>query len=66
MDNDDAGRSLSDIVADAVKASGRADLSFRIHTPDQEGADWNDILKAKATPFPTARLERSFRPKIGS
>jgi hypothetical protein len=65
MDNDDAGRTLSAIVAAAAQMAGRPDVSFRVHTPDREGADWNDVLKAQAGPFPAARLERSSGAKFG-
>lgn len=64
MDCDDAGRELSNVIRQAVRQSGRSDVSFRVHSPEKEGADWNDILKSRRAPFfPAARSERSFSPK---
>jgi Toprim-like/Protein of unknown function (DUF3991) len=65
MDNDTAGRDLSSLVAAAVEASGRNDISFRVHCPDTEGADWNDVLKASNSFFPTAHLQQPPKAKLG-
>jgi hypothetical protein len=66
MDCDDPGRNLSQVIGQAVEHSGRSGLSFRVHSPAKEGADWNDVLKARRAPapsLPTARSRRSSSPK---
>lgn len=55
MDNDDAGQKLTEIVRQVVAETGRTDVSFRAHFPDQDGADWNDVLRAQANSSPIAR-----------
>jgi hypothetical protein len=55
MDANDAGRKLAELVRQAFETSGRSDLVFRLHLPDQEGADWNDVLKGQTSSFPTAQ-----------
>ncbi len=45
MDNDEAGRKLAGIVATALAESGRSSLTFRLHLPEQSGADWNNVLQ---------------------
>jgi hypothetical protein len=65
MDNDAVGHDLSAMIAAAVDATGRKDVSFRVHTPDRDGMDWNDVLKAQAPSFPAARTERAFKGKFG-
>ena len=63
MDCDDAGRGLSEVIRQAVEQSARSGLSFRVHSPAKEGDDWNDVLKAGASPFPTARSGRLVSPR---
>lgn len=56
MDADADGRKLAEVVRDAVKLTGRADLRFVMQEP--EGAkDWNDQLRAKPQPFLPCRPE---------
>jgi hypothetical protein len=50
MDNDAAGRTLSGLIASALEASGRSDLSFTEDLPEREGADWNNVLKEREPP----------------
>ncbi len=46
MDNDEAGRVLAEVVANALRLAARADIRFAIDEP--AGAkDWNDILRAR-------------------
>ena len=45
MDADDAGRAFSDVVRLAVVLAGRWDVSFKIHIPEREGDDWNQVLQ---------------------
>lgn len=49
MDCDKAGRALSEMIGEAVGQSGRSDISFRVHSPANEGDDWNDVLKARSS-----------------
>lgn len=50
MDADADGRRLAEVVREAVKLTGRADLRFVSQEP--EGAkDWNDLLRAKPLPY---------------
>lgn len=64
MDNDAAGRELSEVIRHAVAHSGRADVTFRVHLPEKEGADWNDILNPRKAPsFPAARKVPGVFPK---
>jgi Toprim-like len=63
MDNDAAGRSLSGLIASALEACGRSDLSFVEDLPEPEGADWNDMLKARPPPARSSpRSQSSIRP----
>ena len=56
MDCDPAGRGLSQLVHRAIEQSGRRDVSFRSHSPEPEGEDWNDVLKDRNVhSFPAAR-----------
>jgi hypothetical protein len=56
MDCDRAGRGLSQIIGCAAGQPGCRKVSFRVHSPDREGDDWNDVLKDRSThSFPAAR-----------
>ncbi|HEX3982818.1 MAG TPA: DUF3991 domain-containing protein [Acidisoma sp.] len=55
MDNDKVGLELAAMVGQAVTLTGRTDLAFRMHVPEPEGADWNDIQKARHLSFPIAQ-----------
>jgi Toprim-like len=56
MDADDAGRVFSDLVQLAVAQAARPDLSFRVHVPEREGDDWNQVLKDSRHSFPVAHV----------
>ncbi|MCP4287361.1 MAG: DUF3991 domain-containing protein [Gammaproteobacteria bacterium] len=56
MDNDPDGRKLAGEIEQIVKATGRNDLVFRQHTPAEEGADWNNLLKAHIQKAPAGPL----------
>jgi len=43
MDADAAGREMAEVVREAVKLAGRADLRFEIREP-QNAKDWNEVL----------------------
>lgn len=63
-DADEAGWQLAQVVRlafeEIVAETGREDIRFRMHLPDQEGADWNDMLKDRAGfLFPTAQKLKS-------
>ena len=49
FDADEAGRSLVDVVSEAVASvaneMARTDLIFKFHLAVQEGADWNLVLQ---------------------
>jgi hypothetical protein len=49
MDADTEGRKLAEVVRDAVSLTGRHDLRFEVHQP-QQGKDWNDVLKGRPNP----------------
>lgn len=51
MNADEAGRALARMVESAVKAAGRSDVSFHVHEPEREGADWNDLLRERSRGF---------------
>lgn len=55
FDADEAGRMLVEVVRGAVARTGRTDLVFRVHLPDQEGEDWNDVLQAVARTLPSPK-----------
>jgi hypothetical protein len=50
MDADADGRKLAEIVRDAVRQTGRSDLSFELHEP-HGFKDWNDQLRGKQPDF---------------
>ncbi len=50
MDADADGRKLAEVVGEAVKLTGRADLRFSVQEP-AGFKDWNDQLRAKPLPF---------------
>jgi hypothetical protein len=50
MDNDAAGRALAERIEALARETGRSDLSIVRHLPEGEGMDWNDCLKARASP----------------
>jgi hypothetical protein len=59
-DNDDAGRKLAQLVEECFLNTGRPDLRFKNHLPENENTDWNNVLQATPLPlpapsFPTAR-----------
>lgn len=55
MDHDEAGQVLTALIQNAVTASGRQDIAFRIHSPEQQDADWNQVLQDRCKPsFPMA------------
>jgi hypothetical protein len=54
FDADEPGRILVEVVRASVVRTGRSDLVFRVHLPDQQGEDWNDVLKAVARIPPSA------------
>lgn len=56
MDADQAGHAFSDLVRLAVVRAGRPDIFFRVHVPEREGDDWNQVLKDQRRSFPVARL----------
>ena len=45
MDNDADGVKLAAMVGEVVREAGRADLSFRVHSPSLPCKDWNDVLR---------------------
>lgn len=53
-DHDEGGASLAAMIEQAVRETGRADISFRVHAPESPGTDWNDVLKARPS-FPAVR-----------
>jgi hypothetical protein len=61
MDNDEAGRRLSGMIAAAVEDSGRHDVLFIEDLPAAEGSDWNDVLKGSAPPAPPSDRFRCAR-----
>lgn len=61
MDADQAGRELAQIIAQAVKLSGRDDVRFRIQEPEGE-KDWNDVLRAKRRVSPVSWRSSEARP----
>jgi DNA-binding transcriptional MerR regulator len=61
MDCDRAGRGLSQIIGRAAAQPGGRSASFRVHSPDREGDDWNDVLKDRsAHSLPAAYRGSSF------
>ena len=58
MDADKPGREYAEVVRQAVKMTGRADLRFSVHEP-QGAKDWNDVLRAKPLPFLPYRSEKA-------
>lgn len=58
FDADEAGRRLGEVVRAAVASvaakTGRTDLIFQVHSPAQEGEDWNQVLQTLSTPSPLA------------
>jgi DNA primase len=48
MDADAAGRDIADLIGEAVKSSGRADVRFVIQEPEA-GKDWNDLIRARSS-----------------
>jgi len=65
MDCDPAGRHLAQIVGNASRQPGSRDVSFRVHLPEREGDDWNDVLKDREVhSFPAVRGQTSV-PKFG-
>jgi hypothetical protein len=60
MDANEAGSRLVEIVRQAFEEiaveTGRTDLIFKLHLPDQEDKDWNDVLRERGVSFPTARV----------
>lgn len=64
MDCDDAGRHLAAIIGNASRQPGCRDVSFRVHLPEREGDDWNDVLKDRDEhSFPAARVQGLSVPK---
>jgi hypothetical protein len=61
MDADLAGRELAQVIAQAVKLSGRDDVRFRIQEPEGE-KDWNDVLRAKRKVAPASWRSSQARP----
>jgi hypothetical protein len=61
MDADQAGRELAQVIAQAVKLSGRDDVRFRIQEPEGE-KDWNDVLRAKRRVSPASWRSSEARP----
>src|ERR1041385_2066114 len=61
MDNDEAGRRLSGVIAAAIEDSGRSDVSFVEDLPAAEGDDWNDLLKGSEPPAPPSDRSRYAR-----
>src|SRR5438270_10608444 len=58
MDCDDAGRHLAQIIGSAAAQPGCRDVSFRVHLPEREGDDWNEVLKVReARSFPAGRMQ---------
>jgi hypothetical protein len=57
MDADDAGRAFADLVRLEVVRAAHPDLCFRIHVPEREGDDWNQVLQDSRLPFPVARSD---------
>lgn len=53
VDNDDGGRKIADAIEPIFehvrKTLEREDLTFKVHMPDQLGADWNDVLRDQTT-----------------
>ena len=61
MDCDRAGRGLSQIIGNAAAQPGSRRVSFRVHSPDREGDDWNDVLEDRsAHSLPAAQRGPSF------
>lgn len=57
-DNDDAGHQLAAIVENAVQATERSDITFRVHVPASNGADWNDVLRGDHPPSPAVPFSK--------
>ena len=49
--NDPAGKHLAEHIRAIATATGRDDLAILEHTPEGEGADWNDVLKDQGDTF---------------
>jgi hypothetical protein len=52
------------IIGDAYQQPGWREVSFRVHVPDREGDDWNDVLRVpgggrdrSTHSFPAGRLQ---------
>ncbi len=45
-DNDLDGRALAEEIGQIVRTTGRTDLVFKSHWPEEEGTDWNERLKS--------------------
>jgi Toprim-like/Protein of unknown function (DUF3991) len=56
-DNDPAGKKYVETIKGIAEIAHRDDLGIIDHRPDQEGQDWNDVLKA-ATPDTTPQFTR--------
>jgi hypothetical protein len=50
MDNNAVGLELATMVGQAVILSRRSDVTFRVHVPEQDGRDWNDVLQGSSFP----------------
>lgn len=57
MDDDEAGRKLTLLVEECLKAAARPDLKFRSDVPFNK--DWNDMLKARSPSWPAASFSPS-------
>lgn len=53
MDNDAPGRALAERIEAIARQTVRTDLSIARHLPADEGADWNDVLRAEHAARPT-------------
>jgi Toprim-like/Protein of unknown function (DUF3991) len=62
FDADETGREMAGQVGELFQSltaeTGRKDLSFRVHLPSREGADWNDVLRDRGPSLPIARFEK--------
>jgi hypothetical protein len=47
-DNDDGGRALAEQIEALARESGRGDLAVIRHLPEDEGQDWNDVLRGRS------------------
>ncbi len=50
LDHDQGGAILAESLTKVFQGTGRTDLALRVHSPEQQNLDWNDVLKLDGIP----------------